>query len=163
MTYGEIVRAQFAKHRDAVWCVRVLLVVIVLAVYAPLLALDVPFWTNVGGRWSFPWFRALVDPAVFKQGVDLFFNLFMAVAVLPFLVLVRWKTRGRTRRWLLLLCIAVQVTGFVLVFNTRDELRTPVRDYPREIHEADASALWPLTKSCGLSSSSAPTHSATTC
>jgi peptide/nickel transport system permease protein len=142
MTYGEIVRAQFSKHRDAVWCLRILIVVIVLAVYAPVLALNVPFWTNLGGSWSFPWFRALVDPAVFKQGVDLFFNLFMAV--LPFVALVWWKTRGRARRWLLLLCIAVQATGFVLVNGARDELRTPVRDYPREIHAADAGALWPL-------------------
>ncbi|MHC4492777.1 MAG: ABC transporter permease, partial [Planctomycetota bacterium] len=28
--------------------------------------------------------------------------------------------------------------------RAQDELRTPVRDYPCEIHEADASALWPL-------------------
>jgi len=48
----EKIHVDATKHRDAVWCVRILLAVIVLAVYAPILALDVPFWTNLGGRWA---------------------------------------------------------------------------------------------------------------
>ncbi len=122
MTYGEIVRTQFAKHRDAVWCLRLLVAVILVAVYAPVVALDVPFWTNLGGEWSFPWFRALYDPSVFNHAVDLFFNVLMVF--LPFFLLVWWKTSGRTRRGLLLLLTAGLVAGFLHLHKTSDQRRT---------------------------------------
>lgn len=141
MTYGDIVRAQFAKHRDAVWCLRILVAVVLLAVYAPVLALDVPFWTDLGGEWSFPWFRALFDPTVFRLGVDLFFNVFMAV--LPLGLLAWWRTRGRLRRGILAGLVLLQIGGFLALYAERDALQRPVRSYPAEVREAGAAAFWP--------------------
>ncbi len=140
MTYGEIVLGQFRKHREAVWCVRILGALLLLATYAPLLALDVPFWTDLPGGPAFPWFRALLDPTVFPLAVDVFFNLLMGT--LPLLVALWFVLRGkrlRVLRW----WFAAHVLLFLWVNHGREELRTSMRDYPELVVEAKASAVFP--------------------
>lgn len=140
MTYAEIVRAQFLKHRGAVWCLRVLGILFLLATYAPLLALDVPLWTSLPGA-AFPWFAALFDPTVFNLAVDVFFNLLMAT--LPLVVAAWFLTRGRLRRGLVVGWCVLHIALFLLIEGAREDWRKPVRDYVREVHAADASAVWP--------------------
>jgi peptide/nickel transport system permease protein len=144
MTYGEIVRAQFGKHRHAVWCVRALAALFLLATYAPVVALDVPFWTSLDGAPASPWLRSLFDPTVFGSPVDVFFNLLMAT--LPVLVAVWLLTRARLRRRLLLGWCVLHVALFLWINPRQQEWRSAVRDYPQQIAAADASAVWPLVR-----------------
>lgn len=144
MTYAEIVRAQFLKHRGAVWCVRFITVLFLLATYAPVLALDVPFWTNLAGNRSFPWFAAIFDPTVFDLAVDVFFNLLMAT--LPLVVGIWFLTRGRLRRGLIAAWCVLHITLFLWINGARADWREAPHDYVREVNAADARGVWPLVR-----------------
>jgi len=144
VTYADIVRAQFAKHRDAVWCLRILFALCLVATYAPAIAMDIPFWTNLGGHSSFPWFRALFDPSVFKLAVDAFFNLLMATV--PLFLLAWFLFRGRRRRWALLGITVLHLLLFLWILGKREEWRQPVTSYPLAIEESHADAIWPLLR-----------------
>jgi ABC-type dipeptide/oligopeptide/nickel transport system permease subunit len=94
VSYWQIVRRQFAKHRPARWALRGVLALLLLATYAPVLASDRPYyvWTQQDGtRW--PWFAALFDRTEVTQSVDLFFNLLMLF--LPLGAVVVWAVRRR--------------------------------------------------------------------
>ncbi len=141
MTNFDIAVAQFRKNRGAVWCVRGVGLLLLLATYAPLLALDVPFWTDLGGTSSFPWFRSLFDPRVFGERVDVFFNLLMAT--LPLLLLL-WNWPRRFARGPRLAAWAVvHAALFLGVDAARQEWRTQTVDYAEQVHAAGASALFP--------------------
>jgi peptide/nickel transport system permease protein len=140
MTYKEIVLGQFRKRREAVWCLRVFVVILLLATYAPLLALDVPYWTDLPGTPASPWLSALFDPAVFPLAVDTFFNLLQGT--LPVLVVLWFVARKSRTRVVLGWCV-VHVALFAWIEVARDDWRTPVRDYPRLVADAQASATFP--------------------
>jgi peptide/nickel transport system permease protein len=140
MTYREIVLGQFRKHREAVWCVRIFVAIILLATYAPLLALDIPLWTDLPDTPGSPWLSALFNPAVFPLAVDVFFNLLMGT--LPVLVALWFLARAHRLR-VVLAWAAVHLVLFLWVNHARDEWRTPARDYPRLVAEAKASAIFP--------------------
>ncbi|HEX5031063.1 MAG TPA: ABC transporter permease [Candidatus Eisenbacteria bacterium] len=140
MTYAEIVVGQFRKHREAVWCLRAFAVIFLLATYAPFLALDVPFYTDLPGAPAVPWLSALFDPTVFPLAVDGFFNLLMGT--LPLLI-VLWLVARRRRLRAVLAWSVLHLILFLWIEQARDEWRTPVRDYPREVFEAKASAVFP--------------------
>src|SRR5262245_47700923 len=140
MTYQEIVLGQFRKRREAVWCLRIFAAIFVLATYAPVFALNVPFWTDLPGAPASPWLSALFDTAVFPQAVDAFFNLLMAT--LPAVVVPWFFLAGRRLR-LLLVWSVVHVALFVWILSAREAWRSPVRDYPRLVAEAKASAVFP--------------------
>ncbi|MHC4956723.1 MAG: ABC transporter permease [Planctomycetota bacterium] len=135
MNYWSVVSEQFAKQRGAVWALRVLAVLFLIATYAPVVALDVPFWTDFDGM---PWFGALFNPDVFANEVDAFFNLLMVT--LPLLVAIRFL--APRARWVLLWA-ALHVTVFLLLASGREALRAPVPDYVAEVHARGASALFP--------------------
>ncbi|MGH7162766.1 MAG: ABC transporter permease [Planctomycetota bacterium] len=143
MTYAAIVRAQFAKHRGAVYAFRVFLGLFVVATYAPAIALDVPFWTDLEGAPSSPWLRSLFDPRVFPMEVDVFFNLLMGT--LPLLAAVVLLARRRRRALVLLWC-ALHLGGFVWLSHERAGFRQADREYPREIHAKGARAVWPVLR-----------------
>jgi len=140
MTYGEIVLGQFRKHREAVWCVRILGLLLLLATYSPVLALDVPFWTDLAGAPAFPWFAALFDPTVFPLAVDAFFNLLMGT--LPVLVALWYVLRRHRLRVLGWWCVGHTLL-FLWIAASREDWRTSVRDYPKLVVEAKASAVFP--------------------
>ncbi|HEX5136624.1 MAG TPA: ABC transporter permease [Planctomycetota bacterium] len=108
-TYWDVVRGQFAKNRIAVWSLRLLAALFLLAIVAPVLCSSSPFYISLAENHPvavemrqaghhvprFPWFRDLFDHNRYPSGVDLFFNLLLA-ALLPGLVL--WRVaRGRRR------------------------------------------------------------------
>jgi len=103
VSFWDIVRRQFMRNRAAVFALRSLMVLIVLAIFAPLIALNIPYVISNGDSLQFPIFIHLFDGHVFKSGVDMFFNLLMVVVPFWWLTagLVRNLERGRSRRALL--------------------------------------------------------------
>jgi ABC-type dipeptide/oligopeptide/nickel transport system permease subunit len=98
-SYWSVVGRQLRKNRVAMfgfWCAVLLFLV---AVYAPLLASNRPFYYSGPEGWSLPWFRDLFDRIAVPQAVDLFFNLllvFLPFAVTTYLLLRRsLRARGR--------------------------------------------------------------------
>ncbi|MHC4451142.1 MAG: ABC transporter permease [Planctomycetota bacterium] len=143
-TYGEIVKRQFRRNRPAVWSLRFLLVAFLVATYAPVLALNVPFWTDLEGTKGSPWFDSLFNPFVFSQTIDVFFNVLMFS--LPLLVLFVLVSRGKLRRTLIVLWAMGHIGGFAWMSRTQEEYRQAPREWVEEIHAADAGAVFPLIR-----------------
>jgi peptide/nickel transport system permease protein len=81
----------------ALWCVVGLFL---LAVYAPLLASDRPFYYSGPEGTSWPWFEQLFDRVEVTQGVDLFFNLLMPAIPLGWAAFLATRALLRRRgRW----------------------------------------------------------------
>lgn len=100
-TYGEIVWGQFVKRKEAVGSLLGLALLLLLAIYAPLLASNKPFlWQVDGEGLSSPWLKALFDRNFFENGVDIFFNTLLVVVTLvgPVVGAVFWKTRHSSRK-----------------------------------------------------------------
>ena len=153
-SYYEIVKAQFRKNTPAVWSLWTLVAIFFLATYAPLIALDVPFTTDLEGvvakPWVFgldvasPWLLSLIDPAVFPLPVDIFFNLLMFT--LPVVIALAMFFRGPARRALIVLWAIGHLVGFGYVNSIKEEHRQPPHDWVQEVYEAKADAFWPLFK-----------------
>jgi peptide/nickel transport system permease protein len=142
VTYADVVRAQFRKHRGSVAALWVFALLFLVATYAPLLAHDHPIWTDLQDAPASPWLRSLFDPRAFPQEVDVFFNLLMFT--LPPVALVAWCARGRARNRALAALLLLQVVGTAVLSAARSDWRTEHVDYARRVREAHARALWPL-------------------
>ena len=141
-SYWEIVKTQYDKNRAAVWATRIMLLVFLLATYAPVLAHNIPFTADVPeAKDGSPWLRSLLDPTSFKLDVDVFFNLLMGT--LPIALLFWYATRRRLRRFLLTVWLIGHVGLFMYVLSMREELRQPVTNWPEVVREADADAWFP--------------------
>jgi len=82
-TYGEIVWGQFKKRRLAMACLFGLLGLLLLAIYAPLLASNKPFiWQQDGQGLTSPWLMSLFDRNFYENQVDIFFNCLMVFGTL---------------------------------------------------------------------------------
>lgn len=96
-SYWAVVGRQLRKNRTAMfglWCVVLLFL---LAVYAPVLASSRPFFYHDTEGWSVPWFSDLFDRIAVPQPVDLFFNLllvFLPFAVLAYVLVRRFLRAG---------------------------------------------------------------------
>jgi len=77
VTFWDIVGRQFMANRVAVFALRSVQVLIVLATAAPLIALNIPYVLKTKDGLEFPLFAKLFDRLVFKGGVDVFFNLLL--------------------------------------------------------------------------------------
>lgn len=92
-TYGEIVWGQFKKYPMSLYSLWAIGVMFVVAIYAPVIALNVPFVISIpadaavaGAKGlQFPWARVLFDYNVFESGVDIFFNVLVFAFPLSFL------------------------------------------------------------------------------
>ena len=86
VSYGSIVWGQFRKNRLAYAGLWMVVVLVLLAVYAPLICLDVPFWitATIDGQrvTEYPWLVTLFDRNVFENTVDVFFNLLLVLSPL---------------------------------------------------------------------------------
>jgi len=142
-TYWDIVRGQFRKNRLAVWSLRLLAGLFLLAIFAPVLCTSSPFYLSMPADNpyaesyrseghvvpTFPWIVDLFDQNRFTSSIDLFFNLLLA-AFLPGLALFL-LTRGRTRRvamGALVACIVVVYVG-ILTPGTPLHYSKPKIDY----------------------------------
>jgi peptide/nickel transport system permease protein len=118
ISYGSIVWGQLQRNRLAVFGMRCVGVLVALAVYAPLLSLDVPLvWRDASG-WQLPFLPTLFNRLVFENGVDVFFNL--ALVASPLYGAAWWLLRRRMPRVRLALRIGlVQLALFAVLLVPR--------------------------------------------
>jgi len=140
-TYAEIVKRQFRKNKPAVVSLWLLVLLFLMATYAPVIALDIPFRTDLPGTEGSPWLRSLIDPTVFPLPVDMFFNVLMGT--LPVLVLLLLVSRGRVRRALVTLWLIGHFALFGYADSIKEDYRQAPREWTVEVYEAKASAIFP--------------------
>ena len=113
-SYGDIVWEQFRKYKLSLWSLYGVLALFVLAMAAPLVAMNVPILLYVPegmalppgaapptmdlSGWSSPWFWSLFDQNVFESGVDILFNL--ALFLVPAALIIWLAVRAPWRRQL---------------------------------------------------------------
>lgn len=98
-SYWGSVWKRLARNRIAtfgLWCVATLCA---LAVMAPVLSLNQPFYWNAGQGSEFPWFGALFNRLLFENGVDLFFNGILALTPIWLLTALILRVK-KGKRWL---------------------------------------------------------------
>jgi peptide/nickel transport system permease protein len=84
---ASIVRRMFRRNRPAVWGLRVAVLLLALAIGAPLVACDVPLlWRDPAGGLRSPWFERLFDKITWEHGVDRFFNSLLLTGTLGLIV-----------------------------------------------------------------------------
>ena len=93
--YLDIVWRQFKKNRPAYVCLWLMLLLFLVAIFAPLLASNIPLVFHDGGTTISPWFHWLFHP---EEPVDFFYNMAL-VGFFPWMALaivtnVWMKTRG---------------------------------------------------------------------
>ncbi|MCX7044655.1 MAG: ABC transporter permease [Candidatus Sumerlaeota bacterium] len=100
VSYWAIVWGQFRKKRIAVfgmWCV---IALFLLAIYAPLICLDKPFFYKDHTGLSFPLFKHLFNRLFFENSVDVFFNLILTLSPLYIaLYYIGCRVLRNSRRW----------------------------------------------------------------
>lgn len=92
--YLDIVWRQFKKNRSAYWCMWLVGLLMLQAIFAPLIASDVPLAYYDGHATIYPWFYHLFHPS---QSIDLVFNMGL-LAFLPWLAVALvsdWWARRR--------------------------------------------------------------------
>ena len=115
-----LVWRELEKNRVAVWGLRAIALLVVLAVAAPLLSSNQPFVYRDASGLSSPWVRSLFDRLVFENAVDMLFNLLLVLAA-PFaitVVVVKKRTGARFSRLrgrLLALFGLVLLASFIIV------------------------------------------------
>jgi peptide/nickel transport system permease protein len=132
--YLDIVWKQFKKNRFALWSLRALLPLFLMAIFAPAIASNQPFVFFDGDDVLFPWFRHIFNP---REPVDFVFNMAM-VGFVPWLTVAlvlnwRWKRReapGR-RRVLGALGLYGLLIGFLAGIFSVDALAPDDRYYAR--------------------------------
>jgi peptide/nickel transport system permease protein len=92
--YARVVLKRLSKNRTAVFGIHAVLGLIAAATFAPVLALNQPFYWNSGSGAQFPWLRALFNRLLFENAVDLLFNLLLVSAPAVWLA-ARWLRRRR--------------------------------------------------------------------
>ncbi len=115
-----LVLRELEKNRVAIWGLRAIALLIVLAVAAPLLSSNQPFVYRDASGLSSPWLRSLFDRLVFENSVDVLFNLLLVFA-LPFAIayfVVKKRTGARFSRFrgrLVALFALIAVASFLVV------------------------------------------------
>jgi len=137
--YLDIVWRQFKKNYFALfslWCCGLLMLA---AIFAPLLASNIPFVYHDGTQTIYPWFNSLFHPT---QAIDLVFNMSL-IAFFPWMILAvatnmfakRRGVAGRKRiGWLTLEFILLSVVMLLVARTPRIVNWNPygLRDFPAE-------------------------------
>ncbi len=113
-----IVRRQFRRNRPAVWGLRVALVLLALALFAPLIASSHPLlWREGSGGWTSPWLERLFDVIAWEHGIDRFFNSLMVTTTAGLLALaaLRLGVRSAERRGRVLRRVGRPLAGLALL------------------------------------------------
>jgi len=109
-SYLDIVWKQFRKNRPAYVSLWLLVPIVLLAIFAPVVASNQPFAYWDGQQWLFPWFRALFHP---PEVVDLMFNMSL-LAFGPWVALslvFNWFARRAGWAWRTRLGLVVAALG----------------------------------------------------
>jgi peptide/nickel transport system permease protein len=146
VSYWSIVWAELRKKPMALaglWCVLLLLLV---AVYAPLLSLNQPLLWNAGDGWSVPLLPALFNRLLFENAIDLFFNLALVLSPLylgAYLFLTRGgrgQRVGSRGRLLLALTLVHSVTFGAIAPESFGSIANPLH-HSRRVVDYRAEAL----------------------
>ncbi len=142
VSYWEVVWGQLRKNNIAIaglWCI---LLFILIAVYAPLISLNQPFYFSYEGKTAYPFFGALFNRNYFESGVDIFFNLLMVLS--PFFIIIYLisffltgknfkKIKGNIMGGFTLAQMILFI--ILIIFPTN----RPIIDYKAKIEEIEAS------------------------
>ncbi len=79
VSYFSLVWRELRRDRLAVFGIWAVVVLLVLAVGAPLVSSNQPFWFHDARGWSSPWLVGLFDRLVFESSVDIFYNLLLVL------------------------------------------------------------------------------------
>jgi peptide/nickel transport system permease protein len=115
LSYLSMVWAKLRKNRISVfgvWCIGVLLL---LAVIAPLISLNQPFYWNEGNGAKFPFFPSLFNRLLFENTVDILFNLLFVLAPLYVLIIAIVVKRTGPRFLQVRIKLGLWLVGFHLV------------------------------------------------
>ena len=102
-SYGDLVWGQFKKLKVSYYSFWGVVALFVIAIYAPLFALNVPFYLSAPAEagpqagMSAPWFAALFDVNFFESGIDIFFNALIFAVPLAALAWVAASRPARAR------------------------------------------------------------------
>lgn len=139
-SYWDIVWRQFRKNRLSLVALWTLVPLFLLAIFAPLIASNVPFYFRDENGAIWPWFRTLCNP---EETVDYWFNLALVV-FFPWLLIVvaervwsRRKADGSPRPHRLLevalfLGMIVALALILAVPGVRPDNRYRSRTFPEE-------------------------------
>lgn len=115
-TQWSIVSRQFRKNRAAVWGLRGVAVLLLIAIYAPLIACGLPFvWQLPGGSLEFPWFAKMFDVIYWENGIDRFFNLMMIAVPLGYLIQYAAKVFAPEHVWKKVRLGVIGITAVVAI------------------------------------------------
>jgi peptide/nickel transport system permease protein len=78
-SYWMLVWKELEKNKTAVLGIRCIAVLFLLAVCAPLISLNQPFFYRGAEPWSLPFLSALFNRLLFENAVDVFFNLILVL------------------------------------------------------------------------------------
>ncbi|HEY6729286.1 MAG TPA: ABC transporter permease [Polyangiaceae bacterium] len=93
-SYLSTVWAQLKKNRISLWGVWCIGALVILAIFAPVISLNQPFYFSADGVTRFPFLRSLFNRLLFENSVDIFFNL--ALVLLPLYLAI---VLGARKRW----------------------------------------------------------------
>jgi peptide/nickel transport system permease protein len=166
VTYWSIVWGQFKKNKIAYGGFWSTIGLVALAIYAPLLVLERPFYisyTNAEGAavTEYPWFWSLFDRLLFENGVDIFFNILMVVSPLALLTgfVIARMAKGnpvkiRSRLWRRYVGSWVAILVITTVVVSLNPWSHPFMDY-RDIY-AQGVAQTELSKVTGIKADKIP-------
>ncbi|NMC20481.1 MAG: ABC transporter permease [Thermogutta sp.] len=151
--YLDILWSQFRKNGAAYIALWLLAPLFLAAIFAPVLASNVPFYYSDGKETLWPWFRALWNP---EETVDFWFNTALA-AFFPWIALAailngvwrrrnvgRWARRGRIA--VLYVGLIGIISAVLFIPGVRPDNRYRARTFPEEQFRkgAGAIAIYPL-------------------
>ena len=152
-SYWQIVWKQFRRNPFSVGSLWVLAALFLVAIFAPVLASNIPFYYHDERGTAWPWFRALFNP---EQAVDYWFNLAL-VAFFPWLLgvvihAVRYHRRYPDRllpagRYAAAYALAILgLGGLLMIPGVRPDNRYRARTFPEEefARQGTARAVYPL-------------------
>ncbi len=114
VSYWSVVWSQLRKNKMALWGLGAIAFLFMIAVYAPLIAFDVPFYYSIDGKGDFPFFRELFNINRFENSVDIFFNLLMVM--IPFFAIIFIALRkkiGPFKTLVILILVQLAVYAFI--------------------------------------------------
>ena len=156
LTYGDIVWGQFKKNRINLVAMWGLIILIIIAIYCPLIASDRPFVWKEEGTLSFPWIRSLFDRNYFEGTIDVFFNVALVLSF-PFAAVwfggYRWLKKQALPKRSFRRKITRMNVGLVIIFiagfllTAQQNYEEPYRSYHQEYtqqEQAQITATFPV-------------------
>lgn len=160
-TYGEIVWGQYKKYPLSYYSVWGLAALFIIALIAPLIAMNVPFYIHVpegvgpeiAQGTHFPFFKALFDINFFDSGVDQLFNFLLiglpvvAIAWISFKRFAKFETKQdfqAARSKFIYASTLILLAGYCIIYFMK--FRQPYVDYMTLAAMDGVDSIFPFIK-----------------